>query len=160
PRSVAVSAPPAGPMKKSASWSKHWLPRGASAAWSSARRRKRSAESAAPIAELVVGRRAIVTLSFCMPMTIRWLVRGRAQLAPALVVVALAASRAIAQEPARPFGTLREQATLQQHWLQERLDSVLPGLMRKYDIDMWVVPMREYNEDPVFSALVSPTTFS
>ncbi len=63
-------------------------------------------------------------------------------------------------DPARPFGTLREQADRQQRWLQERLDSVLPGLMRKYAVDMWVVPMREYNEDPVFLSLVSPTTFA
>ncbi|HZM28580.1 MAG TPA: M24 family metallopeptidase, partial [Gemmatimonadales bacterium] len=62
--------------------------------------------------------------------------------------------------PNRPFGTLREQAARQQAWLKERLDSILPGLMRKYGIDMWVVPMREYNEDPVFTALVSPTTFA
>jgi Xaa-Pro aminopeptidase len=32
--------------------------------------------------------------------------------------------------------------------------------MRKHGVDMWVVPMREYNEDPVFSSLVSPTTFA
>ena len=50
----------------------------------------------------------------------------------------------------RPFGTLREQADLQQGWLQKRMDTVLPALMRKYGIDLWVVPMREYNEDPVF----------
>jgi hypothetical protein len=60
----------------------------------------------------------------------------------------------------RPFGTLREQAELQQRWLARRMDSVLPALMRKYQIDLWVVPMREYNEDPVFSSLVSPTTFA
>ena len=62
--------------------------------------------------------------------------------------------------PDRPFGTLREQAELQQQWLAERLDSVLPGLMRQHGVDMWVVAMREYNEDPVFSSLVSPTTFA
>ncbi len=38
-------------------------------------------------------------------------------------------------DPAPPFGTLREQADRQQRWLQERLDSVLPGLMRKYAVD-------------------------
>ena len=32
--------------------------------------------------------------------------------------------------------------------------------MRKHGIDMWVVPMREYNEDPVFTSIVSPTTFA
>jgi len=62
------------------------------------------------------------------------------------------------QLPPRPLGTLREQATLQQQWLQYRLDSVLPRLMRQNDVDMWVVAMREYNEDPVFWSLVSPTT--
>jgi Xaa-Pro aminopeptidase len=62
--------------------------------------------------------------------------------------------------PERPFGTLREQAAMQQQWLRKRLDTFLPGLMRKHGIDMWVVPMREYNEDPVFEALVSPETFA
>jgi len=61
--------------------------------------------------------------------------------------------------PLRPLGTLREQAAIQQEWLRYRLDSVLPRLMRKYGVAMWVIPMREYNEDPVFWALVSPTTF-
>jgi Xaa-Pro aminopeptidase len=32
--------------------------------------------------------------------------------------------------------------------------------MRENNVQMWIVPMREYNEDPVFSSLVSPTTFA
>lgn len=60
----------------------------------------------------------------------------------------------------RPFGTLRDQAARQQAWLTQRLDSVLPALMRKHGIDLWVVPMREYNEDPVFSSIVAPETFA
>ncbi len=60
----------------------------------------------------------------------------------------------------RPFGTLREQARRQQGWLAERLTTVLPALMRRYGIDLWVIPMREYNEDPTFTSLVSPTTFA
>jgi Xaa-Pro aminopeptidase len=60
----------------------------------------------------------------------------------------------------RPFGTLREQATMQQQWLKKRLETFLPPLMRKYGIDMWIVPMREYNEDPVFSAITAPETFA
>jgi Xaa-Pro aminopeptidase len=97
-----------------------------------------------------------------MTITIRRYSSARAALVSALVC-ALAAAELPAQapaQPARPFGTLREQAARQQAWLAERLDSILPGLMRKYRIDMWVVPMREYNEDPVFAALVSPTTFA
>jgi Xaa-Pro aminopeptidase len=49
---------------------------------------------------------------------------------------------------------------MQQEWLRKRLDTFLPGLMRTHGIDMWVVPMREYNEDPVFSALTAPETFA
>jgi hypothetical protein len=76
------------------------------------------------------------------------------------VAALLIAGPAGAQSPTRPFGTLREQAELQQQWLDRRMATVLPALMRKYGIDLWVVPMREYNEDPVFSALVSATTFA
>lgn len=64
------------------------------------------------------------------------------------------------QSTDRPLGTLREQAEMQQDWLRKRLDRFLPALMRKHGIDMWVVPMREYNEDPVFIALVAPETFA
>lgn len=66
----------------------------------------------------------------------------------------------VAPPPERPFGTLRDQAAQQQRWLNERLRTVLPALMRKYRVDTWVVPMREYNEDPVFAALAAPTTFA
>ena len=62
--------------------------------------------------------------------------------------------------PVRPFGTLREQAEMQQRWLNSRMTTVLPAIMRKYAVDMWVIPMREYNEDPVFTSMVSPTTFA
>ena len=85
----------------------------------------------------------------------------------ALTGVALASAltatpyaRAQESHPVRPFGTLREQATVRQEWLRQRMETVLPALMRKYDVDMWVIPMREYNEDPVFSSIVSPTTFA
>jgi hypothetical protein len=73
---------------------------------------------------------------------------------------AFAARSAYAQTAQRPFGTLREQAAMQQQWLRKRLDIFLPSLMRKHGIDMWVVPMREYNEDPVFPAIVAPETFA
>jgi hypothetical protein len=73
---------------------------------------------------------------------------------PALLLAAPVA----AQE--RPFGTLREQAEVRQEWLRLRLERVLPRLMREQGVSMWIVPVREYNEDPVFSSLVSPTTMA
>jgi Xaa-Pro aminopeptidase len=60
----------------------------------------------------------------------------------------------------RPFGTVQEQAAIQQEWLELRLERVLPRLMREHGVEMWIVPMREYNEDPIFPALVSPTTMA
>ncbi|HET9982256.1 MAG TPA: M24 family metallopeptidase [Longimicrobiales bacterium] len=88
----------------------------------------------------------------------------------ALLLAAVAAAPIQAQAPAaapplsadslRPLGTLREQAALQQEWLRLRLERVLPHVMRENGVDMWIVPMREYNEDPVFRALVAPTTLA
>ena len=82
-----------------------------------------------------------------------------------LFLVAISVTPVVAQQDSgfrhdRPFGTLREQADLQQRWLQERLEVNLPAVMREQGVDMWVVPMREYNEDPVFRALVSATSFA
>jgi len=79
-------------------------------------------------------------------------------LASALVLTAHASAQD--SHPLRPFGTLREQAAVRQQWLQQRMETVLPALMRKHGVDMWVIPMREYNEDPVFSSIVAPTTFA
>ena len=64
--------------------------------------------------------------------------------------------------PARihPLPTLREQAVEQQAWLEQRMNRVLPQLMAEYDVDMWILSMREYAEDPVFWSITSPTTFA
>jgi Xaa-Pro aminopeptidase len=87
----------------------------------------------------------------------------RAAYAVALLVLPIVAQAQVAPgalpSAERPFGTLREQAVQQQAWLKKRLDTFLPALMRKHGIDMWVVPMREYNEDPVFSSITAPETF-
>lgn len=77
----------------------------------------------------------------------------------ACLVVAPVAAQATATAPS-PFGTLREQAALQQAWLRLRLERILPTLLRDHGVDCWVIPMREYNEDPVFRAIVAPTTFA
>ena len=61
---------------------------------------------------------------------------------------------------AEPLPPLREQAAIQQQWLRMRLERVLPELMRKHNVDMWLVICREYNEDPVFFSLVSPDVFA
>jgi hypothetical protein len=83
-------------------------------------------------------------------------------MAPAVFATLLLAMAPVAPAAAqeRPLGTLREQAEIRQGWLEARLDRVLPRLMREHGVDMWILPMREYLEDPVFSGLVSPTTMA
>lgn len=41
--------------------------------------------------------------------------------------------------------------------LKERLDSLLPVLMDRAGIDMWVLISREYNEDPVLKTMLPAT---
>ena len=44
--------------------------------------------------------------------------------------------------------------------LQDRLDNLLPALMREAGIDMWLVVNREYAEDPVYLTLVPAPEFA
>jgi Metallopeptidase family M24 len=44
--------------------------------------------------------------------------------------------------------------------LKDRLDDLLPSLMREAGIDLWVVINREYAEDPVYLTLVPEPTFA
>ncbi|MFD2515199.1 M24 family metallopeptidase [Pontibacter locisalis] len=52
---------------------------------------------------------------------------------------------------------LRERAAVEDALLQERLDKLLPELMRREGIDMWVIVAREYNEDPVAKTMLPAT---
>jgi len=64
--------------------------------------------------------------------------------------------------PARfhPLPPVRQQASEMQEWVEARLTRVLPALMAEYDVDMWILSMREYGEDPVFWSIISETTFA
>jgi hypothetical protein len=52
-----------------------------------------------------------------------------------------------------------KQAEMINDWLKIRLDTVLPEIMRREKIDMWIVICREYNEDPVFLTLMPARTY-
>jgi Xaa-Pro aminopeptidase len=94
-----------------------------------------------------------------------------AVLLPSLLLAGLLGSdRASAQEkvfvpqdaPPRihPLPPLREQAKIQQEWANQRAGEVIPMLMKEHGVDMWILSMREYEEDPVFWAIKAPTTFA
>ena len=56
--------------------------------------------------------------------------------------------------------SLKDRAAVQDKWLAERLDTVLPALMRREGIDMWVLVAREYLEDPVVATMLDGKSFS
>jgi Xaa-Pro aminopeptidase len=94
---------------------------------------------------------------------------GRSRLRPAVLsflcvlcasVASFSSTPRAGVEMPPPLPPLREQDHIRQEWLQARLERVLPGLMRRYGVAMWIVCSREYNEDPVFFSLVSPSVMA
>lgn len=61
-----------------------------------------------------------------------------------------------------PFAILphRERPAAVNLMLRERLDDLLPALMRETGIDLWIVANREYAEDPVYLTLVPEPVFA
>jgi len=55
---------------------------------------------------------------------------------------------------------LREQAKVIDEILADRINNLLPRLMEKNNIDMWVIMSREYNEDPVLKTMLPSTWLS
>lgn len=53
--------------------------------------------------------------------------------------------------------SMRERAVVRDEWLMERLETVVPMLMRREGIDAWVMVAREYNEDPVVKTMLPAT---
>ncbi|NBG88186.1 M24 family metallopeptidase [Isachenkonia alkalipeptolytica] len=51
---------------------------------------------------------------------------------------------------------LKKQYEIIDNLLEHRLDHLLPKLMKETGIDLWILPSREYNEDPVFNTLIPP----
>jgi len=49
---------------------------------------------------------------------------------------------------------LKQQGEVRDAWLKERMETVLPDIMRRSNIDMWILISREYNEDPVLKTML------
>jgi Xaa-Pro aminopeptidase len=80
-----------------------------------------------------------------------------------LLLSALTIAVPAAQAPTLPTDrvlTHRDQDPLIRGWIVQRFDTLLPALMRREGIDMWIVVSREYNDDPVFRSMAPLTTFS
>ena len=60
-----------------------------------------------------------------------------------------------AQAPSLPpILSLRERAEIENRILAERLDSIIPAIMREQGIDMWLLVAREYFEEPVVASML------
>lgn len=87
--------------------------------------------------------------SFLFPPARR---RGVTLLAMLTFAAPLFSQPAVLPERARPAAV--------NAMLKDRLDNLLPSLMRETGIDMWLVINREYAEDPVYLTLVPEPTFA
>jgi hypothetical protein len=55
---------------------------------------------------------------------------------------------------------VKEQSKVIDEILEDRLDNLLPSLMKRAEIDMWIIISREYNEDPVMKTMLPSTWLS
>jgi len=74
-----------------------------------------------------------------------------------MLCTTLFSSSLTADELKEEILSLREQATLEDQIIEERLDHLVPQLMRREGIDAWVLIAREYNEDPILKTMLPAT---
>jgi Xaa-Pro aminopeptidase len=86
-----------------------------------------------------------------------WLVHQRSFISGVLLLLVLAVQSAFAEVAIEDY---ERRPDIQNRLLEERLDSLLPRLMRETGVDMWLVIAREYNDDPVFLSLVPKPRFT
>ena len=86
--------------------------------------------------------------------------RPACALAGALLLLAASRPLRAVDYPVDRVLSHREQAPIVRGWIEKKLDTVLPGLMRRAGIDMWIIVSREYNDDPVFRSMSPITTFA
>ena len=55
---------------------------------------------------------------------------------------------------------MRDRSALIDEILADRLENLLPQLMRREGIDMWILISREYNEDPILKTFLPSTWLS
>ena len=53
--------------------------------------------------------------------------------------------------------SLKDRSKIIDKIIKERIDNVLPEIMKKEDVDMWIIIAREYNEDPIIKTFLPST---
>jgi Xaa-Pro aminopeptidase len=82
---------------------------------------------------------------------------GLVCLMTALLSFAAAQNRSDEPIPAMPkLLSQREQMDTREAWLKRRLNDLLPGMMKRAGVDMWIVVNEEFHPDPVTEYIVPP----
>jgi len=74
-----------------------------------------------------------------------------------LIILIFSSVTLEAQTPTPEILTMQQRAEVQNSWLVHRLDKLVPEIMKRENIDMWVIIAREYNEDPVIKTMLPAT---
>ncbi|HJM10408.1 MAG TPA: Xaa-Pro aminopeptidase, partial [Candidatus Marinimicrobia bacterium] len=74
-----------------------------------------------------------------------------------LTTISLALLVQFAQGEMPKVLSMKQRAEVRDRWLKERVETVLPDLLRREKIDMWLIIAREYNEDPVIRTMLPAT---
>ncbi|MFN3818371.1 M24 family metallopeptidase [Blastomonas sp.] len=84
-----------------------------------------------------------------------WIAAALLASTPATVIAREPGNTSEAEAPDYPeILPLRAQAEVRDAWLAQRLETVVPALMREQGVDMWVLIAREYDEDPVVATML------
>ncbi len=74
-----------------------------------------------------------------------------------ILLIIGSATRLAAQHEIPHILSMEERAEVIDGWLDHRIDTLLPRLMRKHGIEMWIISAREYNEDPIIETMLPST---
>ncbi len=77
--------------------------------------------------------------------------------APLFLLLLFGSGMSYAQTSPPVILDMQKRAEVQNNWLHYRFNTVIPDLMRRENIDMWIIIAREYNEDPVIETMLPAT---
>lgn len=73
------------------------------------------------------------------------------------LLIGLISLSAYSQDRMPGILSVRDQARVIDEVLEDRMDNLLPQLMKREGLDMWIIISREYNEDPVMKTMLPST---
>ncbi len=85
----------------------------------------------------------------------KWHIPNLSQLI--IMILLLSPLAGQSQESYQLILPMKQRAEVIDRLLAEKIETVLPGIMRRKGLDMWIIISREYNEDPVIETMLPAT---